>query len=153
MTAPLPPVDVAGWELVERSVGRASSRLVLRGPGAVGDGSVVDVELERCEVGRLSDAYPVSEHDVEVRVGKPEPQVLTALLRDVVAAVLSADVDCRRVVFAVPDGDLALLSAAEAAGFRFVVDVDLPEGTVSLAVAEPSWVTAVDIDLDAVPHT
>lgn len=152
MTAALPPVDVEGWELVDQSAGRASSELVLRGLGSVG-GSVVDVELERCEAGRLSDAYPVSEHDVEVRVGKPEPQVLTALLRDVVAAVLSADVDCRRVVFAVPDGDLALLSAAEAAGFRFVVDVDLPEGTVSLVVAEPRWVTAVDMDLDKVPHT
>jgi len=147
MPTPLPQVAVDGWEELDRSTGRTSSRLVLRGPSDV----AVDVELERCESGRLREAYPVSEHDVEVRVGELEPPVLAGLLRDLVPAVLSADRSCRRVVFAAPEGDLAVLSAVEEAGFRCVVDVDLPDGSVSLAVAEPGWVTAVDMDLDHVP--
>lgn len=147
MTTALPQVAVEGWSQLDGAAGRTSKRLVLRGPADV----VVDVELERCESGRLREAYPVSEHDVEVRVGELEPPVLTALLRGLAPAVLSADQACRRLVFAAPEGDLAVLSAAEEAGFRYVVDVDLPDGSVSLAVAEPGWVTAVDMDLDHVP--
>ena len=150
MATALPQVSVDGWEQLDRSAGRASCRLVLRGPASV-DGVVIDVELERCEVGRLREAYPVSEHDVEVRVGELEPSTLAVLLRDLVPAVLSADPECRRVVFAAPEGDLAVLSGAEEAGFRYVVDVDLPDGSVNLTVAEPGWVTAVDMDLDHVP--
>lgn len=41
----------------------------------------------------------------------------------------------------------------EAVGFRYVIDVDLPEGAVSLTVAEPDWVTKVYMDLDHVPET
>ena len=118
-------------------------------------GSEVEVVLERCATGRLRAAYPVAEHDVEARFADatPEPAVVTSVLERAVAAVLDADPQCRRVVFAAPEGDLATLAAAENAGFRYVVDVDLPDGSVSLTVAEPDWVTAVDMDLERVPQT
>ena len=112
------------------------------------------VVIERCVKGRLRAAYPVAEHDVEVRFPVPPAAAeLTPALREVVASVLASDAECRRVVFAAAEGDLATLDAAEQAGFRYVVDVDLPDGPVSLAVAEPDWVTAVDMDVDHVPQT
>jgi hypothetical protein len=121
--------------------------------GIAADG--VEVVLERCVKGRLRAAYPVAEHDVEARFDGPipEPAAVTSVLERAVATVLESDPQCRRVVFAAPEGDVATLAAAERAGFRFVVDVDLPDGPVGLAVAEPEWVTAVDMDLDRVPQT
>jgi hypothetical protein len=56
-------------------------------------------------------------------------------------------------VFGAPRGDLATLTAAENAGFRYIVDVDLAGASLSLAVAEPPWVTSVDMDLGHVPGT
>ncbi|MEU0312099.1 hypothetical protein [Nocardioides sp. NPDC006273] len=152
MVTPPPPVDLTGWGQVDHSARRATNRTTLRGAS----GAAVDVELVRCAAGRLREAYPVSEHDVEVRVGAAsaggvEPAALTALLGDLVQAVLASDPECRRVVLAIPEGDLEVLAAAEDAGFRYVVDVDLPDEAVSLAVAEPAWVTAIDMDLDHVP--
>jgi hypothetical protein len=57
------------------------------------------------------------------------------------------------VVFAAPVDDLEIVAAAEAAGFRYVVDVEVPGEDLSLLVAEPEWVTRVDMDLDRVPGT
>ncbi|RVX38879.1 hypothetical protein EDD27_1207 [Nonomuraea polychroma] len=108
-----------------------------------------DVRLERCATGRLRDAYPVAAHDLELRVN----EATTGLLRALVEAVSVADPRCRRVVYAVPEGDLAGIAAAEAAGFRYVVDVDLADAQLSLLVAEPAWVTRTDMDLDNVPDT
>jgi hypothetical protein len=121
-------------------------------PGIRLDGHGREVVLERCAAGRLRDAYPVAEHDIEVQLtgtSLPRPQ-LTSLLSEVVAAVEAADPACRRIVFAVPEGDLDRISAAEEAGFRYVVDVDLPDSSLSLLVAEPTWVTRIDSDDDAV---
>ncbi|MFG2044924.1 hypothetical protein [Dactylosporangium sp. NPDC048998] len=108
--------------------------------------------LERCAAGRLRDAYPVGEHDVEVRVldESLEPDRLTALLTAVVEAVQAADPACRKVVFAAAEGDLGRVASAEQAGFRYVVDVDLPGTSLSLLVAEPAWVTRIDDDTDAI---
>ena len=101
--------------------------------------------LEPCSEGRLRDSYPVNAHDVEVRVaGEPPPALLAGLLRDAARDALAADPRCRRVVFAVPAGARAAIDAAEAAGFRHAVDVDLPDEELSLFVAEPDWVTAMD---------
>lgn len=68
-----------------------------------------------------------------------------------VAVVLAADPHCRRVVLAVPVGDRGGLTAAESAGYRYAVDVDLGTDELALLVAEPDWVTVTDIDLDRVP--
>lgn len=110
------------------------------------------VALEHCVGGRLRDAYPVNAHDVEVRI---DAEVGPAELADALGAAardaFGADPRCRRVVFAAPAGDLAAMAAAEAAGFRHVVDVDIPGAELSLFVAEADWVTNADMDLDRVP--
>lgn len=108
--------------------------------------------LERCSAGRLRDSYPVNAHDVEVRVaGEPPPALLADLLRDAAREALKADPRCRRVVFAAHSEAQPAIDAAKAAGFRYVADVDLPEGELSLFVAEPDWVTA--LDSERVPGT
>jgi hypothetical protein len=97
--------------------------------------------IERCATGRLRDAYPVGEHDVEIRLPGGAD---TALLRRLVAQIEADDPRCRRIVYAAPEGSLIDIAAAEAAGFRFVVDVDIPGASLSLLVAEPGWVTRID---------
>ncbi|MFE0678986.1 hypothetical protein [Streptomyces sp. NPDC058867] len=67
------------------------------------------------------------------------------------AAVTEQDPRCRRIIFAAGSGDLARMRAAEAVGFRYVLDVDLGREELSLFVAEPAWVTHTDMDLDRVP--
>jgi hypothetical protein len=112
------------------------------------------VVLHRCATGRLRDAYPVHRHDVEARLTGPLPAGdVTRVLAQTARAVFERDPHCRRVVFAAAAGDLGTVTAAEAAGFRYVVDVDVPGAELSLLVAEPDWVTTVDIDLDRVPGT
>ncbi|HJQ45102.1 MAG TPA: hypothetical protein VJ870_02105 [Amycolatopsis sp.] len=112
------------------------------------------VRIEHCAGGRLGDAYPVNAHDVEVRVhDRLSAAELSVVLGAAVEDALASDPRCRRVVFAAEVADVATITAAEAAGFRHVVDVDLPDAELSLLVAEPAWVTAVDIDLDRVPGT
>ncbi|MGP3911331.1 hypothetical protein [Nonomuraea sp. 10N515B] len=107
------------------------------------------VRLERCAAGRLREAYPVAAHDIELQVDEAG----TELLRALVDSVSVADPRCRRVVYAVPEGDLARIAAAESAGFRYVVDVDLADAQLSLLVAEPAWVTRTDMDLGQVPDS
>ncbi|MFG2937796.1 hypothetical protein [Streptomyces sp. NPDC048282] len=112
------------------------------------------VRVERCAAGRLRDAYPAGAHDVEVVVesagrGDPAP----ALLRTLVDAVRAADPRCRRIVYAAEEGDRTATEYAEAAGFRYVVDIDLKDRRLSLMVHEPGWVTGTDMDLDHVPGT
>lgn len=111
------------------------------------------VVVEPCLGGRLGDTYPASQHDVEIRLLDVAPDAASEVLRTESDRILSADPGCRKVVLAVAEGDLDLVRAAEAAGFRFVVDVDLPGEQLSLFVREPAWVTAVDMDLDRVPET
>ena len=115
------------------------------------------ISVERCAVGRLRDAYPVGEHDLEVRVENEPLESLGETLRIEAARLLSDDSDCRKVVFAAPEGDLPVIAAAELAGFRYVVDVDVCDSnelvSLSLLVYEPERVTFVDMDLDQVPQT
>ncbi|MER7045058.1 hypothetical protein [Streptomyces jumonjinensis] len=114
-----------------------------------GQGTEAAVQVERCAAGRLQGAYPAGAHDVEVRIeSEVRGDVLTTLLRTLVGAVRAADARCRRIVYAVDEGGVEKIEAAEAAGFRYVVDVDVQDLELSLLVAEPSWVTATDMDLD-----
>ncbi|MBV6760415.1 hypothetical protein [Rhodococcus opacus] len=157
MTEPLPqPAFRAPWssEILSWSVARG--RLLLRR----GETKSTTVELQRCASGRLRHSYPVSARDIEVRLVDPGGSAeLTTALRAVVAAIRDAEPQCRKVVYAVESGGskqgrvgtLATIAAAEAAGFRYVVDVDVADHELSLLVSEPDWVTAVDIDLDHVP--
>ncbi|MCH5672870.1 hypothetical protein [Streptomyces gilvus] len=115
-------------------------------------GEATTVHVERCAAGRLRDTYPVAAHDVEVR---PDPHLhgpeLSAVLGQLAAAIRVADGRCRRVVYAVDAPDPARVAAAEEAGFRYVVDVDVAGREHSLLVAEPGWVTATDMALERVP--
>jgi hypothetical protein len=113
------------------------------------------IAVEPTLSGRLGAAYPAGRHDVELRIDGVAPAELTAVLVRETEALLAADPALRKVVHAVPAGDLAAMAAAEAAGFRYVVDVDVLEAgrplELALLVREPESVTRVDMDLDRVP--
>lgn len=146
------------WSQEVVSWSPSGGRLVV----ADGDGRQFTVDVNRCAVGRLRDAYPVAEHDVEVIIdGSAAEYEVTELLSVVVTAIWAADPDCRKVVFGVERAELdsdqestvGVISAAEAAGLRYVLDVDIVGSSLSLLVAEPEWVTKVDVDTDRIPGT
>jgi hypothetical protein len=113
------------------------------------DGARVAAVLERCITGRLAATYPTGVHDVEVRLDAPGDELgAAAVLAD---AVLRGDPTCHRVVFAAPAGDQSVIGAAEAAGFRYVVDVDIPDAELSLLVVEPPSVTGQPADVEQMP--
>ena len=114
------------------------------------EGTPIEFSARRCADGRLRNAYPVSAHDVELDVlNGAAPQQIVRALAVLTQAILSSDHSCRRVVFAAAADDHALVAAAQAAGFRYVLDVDVPGAELSLLVAEPRWLT--DFDNDRVP--
>lgn len=146
----LPQLDVEGtWQTTRESWSRLTGTLRLRRR----DTDVL-VRVERCAAGRLRDAYPVAAHDVELALESDQrAQTVPALLRTLLEAVRVADPRCRRVVYAVGEGDRVAQQHAEAVGFRFVVDVDLQDRQLSLLVHEPEWVTRTDTDLGHLPGT
>lgn len=115
------------------------------------------VSVTSCLDGRLGAAYPASRHDVELRVEVEDTGDLAAILDAESTRIFDTEPRCRKVVFAAPVDDLAAISAAETAGFRYVLDVELPDGgylvDVSLLVREAEFVTRVDMDLDRVPQS
>ncbi|MCG5220908.1 hypothetical protein [Streptosporangium sp. KLBMP 9127] len=153
MSIPPLPIPVLGprWHATTADGwSRTAGRLLV----TIG-GIRMPVLLERCAAGRLRDAYPVSGHDTEVRfaAGPPGGEPARALLRELAGAIQQADPLCRRVVCGATVGDDILFDAAQGAGFRYVVTVDVAAGSIRLFVAEPAWVTAVDLNLDQVPQT
>lgn len=143
------PVLSQRWTVQQQQLMR--SRVLLRldtsGP------RFVDVTLSRVLAGPLRDAYPVSAHDVRLEVDATalDATELVDLLRELVDSVEREDPQCRRVVYSVPADDLAAISTGESAGFRFVVEVEVEGAVLALLVAEPDWVTRVDMDLERVP--
>jgi hypothetical protein len=117
------------------------------------DGALTIVRIERCAAGRLREAYPVGEHDLEISVTSESPaEIIADALGHMVERIWEADPSCRRVVFAAQPSDPVAAAAAVISGFRHTAEVDLPGGqTVELLVSEPGWVTRVDMDLDRVP--
>jgi hypothetical protein len=114
------------------------------------DEGIVELGVRRCISGRLRETYPVSSHDIELfGLNDAPPQAFARALIELSDAVLRADPLCRRVVFAAPAGEADMGRAAEMAGFRPVVDVDVPGAELRLFVAEPDWVS--NIDLQRVP--
>ena len=111
---------------------------------------VVELGVRRCISSRLRDTYPVSSHDIELfGLNDAPPHAFARALAELSEAVLKADPLCRRVVFAASAGQAYMALAAEMAGFRPVVDVDVPGAELTLFVAEPDWVS--NIDLQRVP--
>ncbi|WP_063043873.1 hypothetical protein [Nocardia pseudovaccinii] len=150
--APIPiPQLTTPWTTTTRTRSRTSVLLEALRPA---DHSGTTIELERCATGRLRNAYPVNTHDIEARIDPTLPgPSLSELLSALATAIHAAEPQCRRIVYAAAVDDPDARAAAEAAGYRHVVDVDLPDTELSLMVNEPAWVTAVDMDLDHVPGT
>lgn len=118
------------------------------------DGVQVAALLERAVTGAFREAFPSGANDVRLGISPtPDPEGLGELLSAFAGQFAALDSKSRRLVYAAPEGDLAAIGAAENAGFRFVVDVEVADGAYSLMVVEPDWVTAVDMDLDRVPQT
>jgi hypothetical protein len=142
MTA-LPELPLGqGW--TQTNVGDPVVRVRFDGEG------VVELGVRRCISSRLRDTYPVSSHDIELfGLNDAPPHAFAHALIELSEAVLRADPLCRRVVFAAPAGEADMGRAAEMAGFRPVVDVDVPGAELRLFVAEPDWVS--NIDLQRVP--
>src|SRR6201993_1240836 len=69
------------------------------------EGVAVELGARRCAEGRLRDSYPVSAHDVEIYTGNDAaPQALPEPLGELSRAIMAADPECRRVVFAASVG-------------------------------------------------
>ena len=116
------------------------------------EAGAVELTVQRCADGRLRNSYPLSGHDIELcAINDVAPQALTPALAELSHAVLDADPLCRRVVFAARADNADIRQAAQAAGLRHVVDVDVPGAELSLLVAEPHWVAGIDADLHRVP--
>ena len=142
MTA-LPELPLGqGW--TQTDVGDPVVRVRFDGEG------VVELGVRRCISSRLRDTYPVSSHDIELfGTNDAPPHAFARALAELSEVVLKADPLCRRVVFAPSTGQADMTLAAEMAGFRPVVDVDVAGAELRLFVAEPVWVS--NLDLQRVP--
>jgi hypothetical protein len=141
VTAALPGLRLGPrWERLDHG----GHQVRLRFADEVG---VAELGVRRCSYGRLRDSYPLSTHDIELyAVNDAAPAALTPALAELSQAALDADPLCRRVVFAAPVDNSDIRQAAEAAGLRHVVDVDVPSAELSLLVCEPHWVARIDLD-------
>ncbi len=112
-------------------------------------GDAAATVLERFAVdGNLKNAYPAGAGDRQLAIVQPST---TEAVSAIVHSILTDNPRCRRVIIAADEGDLPAIAAAEAAGFRYVVDVDTADGTYSLLVAEPEWVLILPRDLEDIP--
>ncbi|PTR31490.1 hypothetical protein C8K36_101521 [Rhodococcus sp. OK519] len=103
--------------------------------------------------GPLGSAYPAGIADLELDLRGLHD---AAVLRDLAGRILTENPQCRRIVLPAPAGDLEAIGLAEDAGFRYVVDVDVPgeRGAVtelSLLVREPGWVADAPTAVDDLP--
>ena len=98
--------------------------------------------------GELDAAYPASVRD---RVLQPSADAAADALRLGSEKGMAAERQGRRRVIATAEGDVAEIARAERAGYRYVVDVDLPDRSVSLMAAEPAWVLEESRRIDDVP--
>ncbi len=121
---------------------------------AVHDGGTpVEVRARFAVRGPLGNAYPAGVADLELDVdGLRDADALRGLGE----RILRESPECRRVVMPVPAGDLDAIGFAEDAGFRYVVDVDVPgdRGEItelSLLVMEPAWVADAPTAVNDLP--
>lgn len=96
----------------------------------------------------IAAAYPAGARD---RLIGPDAQAGSPAIQLVSEQVMAADPACRRLVLAVDEGDVAGIARGEAAGYRYVLDVDVPGRSLSLLTAEPDWVLEDSRHLDDVP--
>ena len=86
---------------------------------------------------RLAATYPGGVRD---RFLEPSAVATAEALQLVSERIMAEDPTCRRLVLATAEGDLNAIARGEAAGYRYVVDVDVPGESLSLLAAEPEWV-------------
>lgn len=96
----------------------------------------------------IAAAYPAGLRD---RLIHPDAEAGAPVIQLVSERVMAADPTCRRLVLAVDEGDVAGIARGEAAGFRYVLDVDVPGRSLSLLAAEPESVLEDSRHLDDVP--
>lgn len=97
---------------------------------------------------RIAATYPVGHRD---RLLEPSEEATSEAIQLVSEQVFRADPACRRLVIATPVGDVDEIARAERAGYRYVVDVDLRDHSLSLMAAEPDWVLEDSRHIDDVP--
>lgn len=133
-----------GWEIEEHdNPAGLTYEVTFNGEGR---GSI---RVERALRSKVRNAYPAGEHDRFLSVSDDATAEALQLASE---TIWSKNPQCRRLVIATPDGDIAEISRAEKSGYRYVVDVDLPgDEEVSLLVAEPHWVLEESRNIDVVP--
>ncbi|MFC0582398.1 hypothetical protein [Micrococcoides hystricis] len=105
----------------------------------------------------LDASYPAGVRDRLVKVVDAEDEAVGPEALQLTAEKLFAqDPELRRIVLATPVDDVPQIARGEAAGFRYVVDVDVKGGPgqvdeLSLLAAEPAWVIEESKHLDDVP--
>lgn len=96
----------------------------------------------------LDGTYPIGIEDREVRIHDGSAPAAIALAAH---TILTEAPRCRRILLALPLGDLEAMRTAEDGGFRYVIDVDTRHESVSLLVAEPAWVLAQPSAMEDIP--
>ena len=109
---------------------------------------VATVGVKRIVESEFAATYPSGLRD---RLLVPEVGAPAEAIQLASEFVMSQDPACRRLVLVCEEEDLKAMSIAEAAGYRFVVDVDLNRGSFALMTAEPDWVLEESRNIDEVP--
>lgn len=138
--APLPPTWSAQPSPVE---GGATLYTVKEGEETRGE-----VLVEKARTSKVGMAYPAGLHDYLL---SPSPDASAQAIQLVSELVWAGDDLSRRLVLATALEDVPKIARAEAAGYRYVVDVDIPGEELSLLVAEPDWVLEESRHIDIVP--
>lgn len=146
-------VDLLRWP--EPLPGSWAAEKTGAGPGPAGTYAVTENGSPRGRISvalvvgsELDAAYPASVRD---RLLAPSDDAPAEALQLVSERVMAEDPSCRRLVVATPEDDVEQIARAERGGYRYVVDVDLPDRAVSLMVAEPEWVLEESRRIDDVP--
>lgn len=92
--------------------------------------------------------YPISVYD---RILEPSEDASAEAIQLVSEKVWEANPECRRLVIGTHVDDVEEIARAEKGGYRYVVDVDLADRSVSLMAAEPEWVLEHSRNIDIVP--
>ncbi|MER6977029.1 GNAT family N-acetyltransferase [Streptomyces carpinensis] len=140
-------------ELRTKAAGRATR------PGIVSrdDVPVIYLELHRVLHHVLRTCYPVGSHDLVLDLvtgsrGPAERGLVASLLPELASALFTADPACRRITAAPDADDTVAVQEFQNGGFRHVTEVDLPDRTVALLVAERPEITRISTALDDMPH-
>lgn len=106
------------------------------------------VNIARAVGSVFESSYPAGLRDRLLAVSDGAPAGAIQLASEF---VMATDGACRRIITACAEGDIDSIARAEAAGYRFVVEVDTRTGSFALLAAEPAWVLEESRNIDDVP--